>query len=309
MGDSNGSVTAPIRLRRYLGTLMVLWTVAVGATLVWPWDATLGWGLLWLIGLIGIVLGGRWLRGQVGHHRRAEAELKEVRDRLVRQTRLAAIGQVTAGIAHELRNPLGTVRNAAFFLRSKTPPDEPKWREYLDMIERETAAAGQIITDMMAMTQDKQPAKSWVPFRAIVTSARCGLIWPEAIRWRENYRPDPLMVDADAGLLEQVLRNLLANAIQALGPPSRTEAGSISIEASHGQPHDEIVISDDGPGIPAGHREQIFEPLFTTKSTGTGLGLTICRQIIEAHGGTLEAIDTDRGAAFRIRLPSRPDPS
>jgi len=234
---------------------------------------------------------------------RAETELEKARDRLVRQTRLATIGQVSASIAHELRNPLGVVRNAAFYLKGQVPDTERKWQEYLEVIERETASAGQIISELVAMTQGKEPQRKAVDLSVLVAKARFRLAPPETVHWQETYRPDPFVIDVDGGLWEQVLRNLMINSIQAV-----KEAGEITIEATRSDRYDQILFFDNGPGIPAERRRAIFEPLFTDKQKGTGLGLTICQQIVQRHGGTIEVVDSERGAAFCIRLPRTPAP-
>ncbi len=230
--------------------------------------------------------------------RHVEVELKKVRDQLVRQTQLAAVGQVSASIAHELRSPLSVIRNAAFFLKHKATLKESKWREYLDIMEQETASADRIINDLVAMSRGKEPVKKPVPLDPIITEACSRLGAARQIGWHITCRPDPFVIDIDAAQWEQVLRNLFSNAIRAVG-----EAGNIAVEATRSDQHDQIVISNDGPAIPAEQRELVFEPLFTTKSQGTGLGLTICRQIVESHGGTIQAVDCQHGTAFRIRLP------
>ncbi|HUT11710.1 MAG TPA: PAS domain S-box protein [Thermoguttaceae bacterium] len=229
-----------------------------------------------------------------------EAELQKTREQLVRQTRLAAIGQISASIAHELRNPLGCVRNAAFLLKKRVPPEETKWREYLGIIERETAAADRIINDLTAMSRGKKPVKRSVDLRTVVVAARSRVAAPPQIRWCDAYQPDPLIVDADAAQLEQVLRNLFANSVQALDGD-----GTISVEAARTADHDRILVCDDGPGISAEDCPHVFDPLFSKRNRGAGLGLTICRQVIERHGGTIEVGHSDRGTTICILLPRK----
>jgi len=236
------------------------------------------------------------------HQRRlkedAEAELALLRDQLVRQTRLAAVGQVSVSIAHELRNPLGVIRNAAFLLKRKIPGAEAKWHEYVQIMQDETARADTIITELMAMSRGKAPSREPVELRSLVETARARSMAPADFQWDLRFEPDPFVVNVDTALWEQALRNLFANAIHAAGP-----AGRITLRATRCAGVDEIVVADDGPGIPDEARLQVFEPLFTTKSKGTGLGLTICRQIVERHGGSIEILDIRPGTAFRIRLP------
>jgi len=316
------------------------------------------YGLLWLVGLVGIVLGGRRLqqqarrrlgveqelreardlleqrvaertadleqtnerlRDQIAERQRAEeearsaqqrllehqqrqkelaeAELAKLQDQLVRQTQLATIGRVSASIAHELRNPLGAVRNAAYLLKRKLPRDQTRLQEYLRMIEEETSRADLIITELMAMTRGKAPDRQATELGKIVAAARQRCAAPAQFQWSSTYDPDPLLVNVDAVQLEQVFRNLFTNAIHASGA-----SGWVGVEAKRRDSDDEILVTDSGPGIASNLRRQVFEPLYTTKSKGTGMGLAICRQIIERHGGSIEVIDGPRGAAFRIRL-------
>lgn len=232
---------------------------------------------------------------------RVAAELQKVRDRLVRQTQLATIGQVSASIAHELRNPLGVIRNAVFLLRRKLKmPNEP-WTKYLRIIEEETATADQIISDLMAMTRGKTPNKGLVSLEEIVNRARARCPTSDGVLWQFDYQSTPMLLHVDPGQIEQVLRNLFSNAIQAM-----KSKGTITLSASSDDGFDQVVLSDTGPGVPEEQREHIFEPLYTTKAKGTGLGLTICHQIITQHGGTLELLDEGQGATFCIRLP-RPE--
>ena len=243
------------------------------------------------------------LRQDFQARRQIEFELDRMKDELVRQTRLATIGQVAASIAHELRNPLGVIRNAVFYLRRRVPPDEPKWIEYFDIIDQEICRADITINDLLEMSQAKEPVKEAVNLAEVVRDS-FGYVRPnEDVRLRLVVDPDPFMVDADAGQLRQVVTNLMSNSVEAL-----QGAGRITVEARHDDGFDVITVGDDGRGVAESLRERIFEPLVTTKVKGTGLGLPICRQIAKRHGGTIECVPSgERGATFRLRLPkSRP---
>jgi PAS domain S-box-containing protein len=235
--------------------------------------------------------------------KRVQSELEKLKDELVQRTRLATIGQVAASIAHDLRNPLGAIRNAGYYLRRKLPPDEPKWVECVNIIEQETDAADRIVSNLLEMSRAKQPAKEAVELGEVVREAFDRVRRPWGIRLRLAVEPRAATVHADPGQLRQVLSNLVTNSVQALG-----DSGEIVVEACSDGAFDTITLRDNGPGIPNEQRHRVFEPLFTTKAKGTGLGLAICRQIVQQHGGTIELVDHDRpGAAFRIRLP-RPRP-
>jgi signal transduction histidine kinase len=239
------------------------------------------------------------LRQDFQARRQIEFELDRMKDELVRQTRLATIGQVAASIAHELRNPLGAIRNAVFYLRRRVPPDESKWTEYFDIIDHEICRADVTINDLLEMSQAKEPVKEAVDLGKVVRDS-FGYVRPrEDVRLRLVVDPDPFTVDADAGQLRQVLTNLMSNSVEAI-----QGAGRITVEARHEDGFDVITVADDGPGVAESLRQRIFEPLITTKVKGTGLGLPICRQIAERHGGTIESVPSgNRGAIFRLRLP------
>ena len=228
-----------------------------------------------------------------------EQELKKAKYKLIRQTRLATIGQVAASIAHELRNPLGAVRNANYFLQRRMPGDDPKWTEYLTIIEREIGTAERIISTFLEMSRAKEPTVQAVDLNEAVRRAIDRIEGIDRIDLRCTLEPDPFIVKADPAQLQQVLVNLLTNAVQAMNG-----TGTIDVTAALSEDFDTITIRDHGPGIAEKVRDEIFEPLFTTKAKGTGLGLAICRQLVERHGGTLDLVEMEtNGAAFRIRLP------
>ncbi len=227
-----------------------------------------------------------------------ESELARVRQELVRSTRLAAIGQVSASIAHDLRNPLGAVRNAAYLLNRRLPKDESKLLDYTDIINQEVAKADQIITNLLEMVGAKVPRKHPVDLAQILEEVEQDRK-SEGVACRISVVPDPFVVQADEGQLRQVIDNILSNSLYAMGGQ-----GSFFVEASRDSDYDTIVLRDTGPGFVPEVRERLFEALVTTKASGIGLGLTICQQIIEKHGGTIEADEhNQRGAVIRIRLP------
>jgi len=230
---------------------------------------------------------------------RVETKLERVRDRLVQQTRLSTIGQVVASIAHELRNPLAVIKNARFYLSRRAPADEPKWAEYLDIIEQEVHAADCIIVDLLDISRAKEPSRQEIDIVELARTAFDRATGVEGIRIDVRVPREPFRILADPDQMRQVLGNLITNSVQAMDGP-----GSIVIEVLDREGNVLINFEDDGPGIPPGVADRIFEPLFTTRAKGTGLGLPICRQIIERHGGTIEVGESDgTGARFTIHLP------
>jgi signal transduction histidine kinase len=227
-----------------------------------------------------------------------EAELEKVRRQLVNQTRLATLGQVAGMIAHELRNPLGAVRNAVYYLQHHVVKDNAELAEFLRIIDTEVHTSDQIISNLLEMTRAKQPTFETVNLADIVEETWQHLPQRDNVRCRYVVHPEPFLCRADAAQLRQVLTNLLTNAVQALAG-----TGEIVIRGQRDETWDSITVQDNGPGVPPGVRDRLFEPLFSTKTQGTGLGLTICRQILEKHRGTLTLVESTRGAAFRITLP------
>lgn len=230
---------------------------------------------------------------------RIETELAKVRDELIRKTRLAALGQVSGSIAHDLRNPLGAVRNASYLLKRRLPKDQPALLDHLAIIEQEVIKADRIITSLLNITRARSPEKQSVDVGALVQAAWNRGLYPQEVQLQIELSEEPFVVQADQDQLSQVLSNLLNNAVDAVGGE-----GQCIVQARHESQFDVMIVRDTGPGWPEEAREKLFEPLVTTKVSGTGLGLTICRQIIESHGGQIEAVDGDpQGAAVYIRLP------
>lgn len=230
---------------------------------------------------------------------RVEVELARVRADLIRQTRLATIGQMSAQIAHDLRNPLGAVRNAAFFLQRKAPSGEPYWEEYLQLIQEEVSICDRIINMLLDVTRGREPSRETTNLCQLVQDAATRLDLPAGITFTCECNPETFLIYADPIQLRQLFDNLIKNAIDAL-----EGFGEIHVQAVRSGEVDTIVVRDSGTGIPPGLRESIFELFYTTKARGTGLGLVICRQIAERHGGTLELLETSRPeTCFRIQLP------
>ena len=230
---------------------------------------------------------------------RVELELARVRDELVRKTQLAAIGQVSGSIAHDLRNPLGSVRNAQFLLKRRLPKDEPRITEPLRIIDEEVARADQIISNLLSIARRQAPERKICDLEILLRRVLDCHQEDEQIECRMLLSPTPFQLFGDENQLQQVFTNLYSNAYHAM-----SEGGLLQIEARRDPDADVIEFKDNGMGIPAEVRDKLFEPLVTTKVKGTGLGLTICQQIVEAHGGTISAHNQpEQGACIRIELP------
>lgn len=244
-------------------------------------------------------------------------ELQAAQERLLRQERLATLGQLTATVSHELRNPLGVISNAAYILKRKCSvlletlagdiDDELKEKitHYLQMITREVVAADRIISDLLSTSRTKEPVLQWVNLDEILSSIIEQKIFPDNIQWEYQSTPSPFMLRVDPLQLTQVLKNLLINAVQSVLGAGKTD-GFVKLSAKEFGGQYLLYISDNGCGIKKEDRSQVFEPLFTTKAKGNGLGLWISREIIRAHEGELllkPVEENTEGASFEIILP------
>jgi signal transduction histidine kinase len=228
-----------------------------------------------------------------------EAELAKVKDQLIRQTRLAAIGQISASIVHDLRNSLFVMSSATSLLKGRASQDNPSCRDCINHICRELDATRRLVGNLMEMARVKEPRKEKVDLGEAAREAFDPLQYGRSVCLQMDLDPQPFVTAADPVQLRQVLGNLLANAFEAT-----PDGGHVRLRAFREGSLDTVVLEDDGAGIPAEVRDQVFEPLVSTKPKGTGLGLAICRQIVERHGGTIELVDKDGpGTAVRIRLP------
>jgi two-component system sensor histidine kinase HydH len=214
--------------------------------------------------------------------------------------RLATIGQFAASIGHELRNPLGVVESSVYLLRQhlRAEAEAPAVKKHLDRIGAEVERASKTIHDLLDLARNRPPQRRKTSLRELVDSAAEASLLPAAVTLHISL-PADLTLTIDPDQVRQVLTNLFSNAMQAL-----KGRGQIWVEvepAADGGTR--LRVRDDGPGIPAEARSRIFEALFTTKAKGSGLGLALCRRIMEAHGGTIDAETRPGGASFVLHFP------
>jgi signal transduction histidine kinase len=217
--------------------------------------------------------------------------------------RLATIGQFAASIGHELRNPLGVMESSLFLLREHLGPEAasaPNVVKHLDRIGGEITRANKTIHDLLDLARNRPPHRQRTDVRPLVEATVATALLPPTVVVEVNMLPE-LTVDVDPNQLQQVLINLFTNAGHAMNGSGRIWVEGAALPDGGAR----LRIRDDGPGIPVEARHRIFEALFTTKAKGSGLGLALCRRILEAHGGTIELEPTERGASFVLNLPSR----
>jgi len=226
-------------------------------------------------------------------------ELREAQEQLIRKEKLAAIGQLGASVGHELRNPLGVIKNSIYYLNMKLREADEKVGKHLKIIERETARANKIIGDLLGFARIKAPEVKEVQINALVEEALSCSFVPDnvtVVTSLEESLP-PLLADPDQ--IEQVFINLILNAAQAV-----SDGGKLEIATRAEEGFIVTEFQDNGCGIPEENLGKLFEPLFTTKAKGIGLGLAVSKQIIEAHEGTIEVeSQVGKGTTFKVRLP------
>jgi signal transduction histidine kinase len=234
-------------------------------------------------------------------------EQKKMEAELRRTDRLRVLGQVSAGMAHEIGNPLAGIMSTAELLARQSVADD-KRLTYARRILEETARLGDIVRNLLSFARPAKP--EFRPCALSEVSERVvGLLSDQAEKKGVELRVrDDLcgaVCTADPSQLSQVLLNLVLNAIEACGPGDRVEilmAGESGAEGGNGT-FARIEVVDSGPGIPGDIRGSLFEPFVTTKTQGTGLGLAISRQIVEEHHGDIRCDFLERGTRFTIRLP------
>jgi signal transduction histidine kinase len=243
-----------------------------------------------------------------GHFARV-VENSKLYEKMRERDRLAALGEMSAGLAHEIRNPLGAIKGAAQCLDPRQLPGEEK--EFVDVIVEEVNRLNGVVTAFLDYARPLKQSFGPTDLNEVVTRT-IRLIQndvPPHISVRQELAESLSRVDGDAEQLKQVLINLVQNAIQALGE----QRGNIVVRSLRPDRFGdfrsgemvELQVTDDGPGIPAEQQLSIFVPFFTTKEKGTGLGLAICQRIVKSHGGTISVQSKPgEGSTFAIRLPA-----
>ena len=236
--------------------------------------------------------------------RRAEAEAR-------RAERLAALGQLSAGLAHEIRNPLGVIRGSAEMLTQKVAGTNPLASELAGYISTEVNRLNSLVARFLDFARpshlDLQPLQVSAIVDRALDAVRAQMPATQIVVER-RYAGNLPEIRADSQLCEQIFVNLILNAFQAMdGQPGKL-CISIAQETSAGNLGIAVQFEDTGPGVPPDLREQIFNPFFTSKKEGVGLGLAIVAKIVDDHRGWIRLeTETSRGARFRVFLPVAPD--
>jgi PAS domain S-box-containing protein len=223
--------------------------------------------------------------------------LEAAQDELVRKERLAVLGQLAGGVSHELRNPLGVIKNAVYYLNMVLPED-PKVRKHLGIVEREIAAADRIVTGLLDFARVTPSSRAEIDVNAMVREYVGRKPLPERVMLGVTLGDGLAPVIVDAGQIELILGNLMANAVQAM-----PDGGTLTVETAEVDGTVCVSVSDTGEGIREEHLERIFEPLFTTKAKGMGLGLSVARRLALDNGATLSVASVlGQGSRFELRF-------
>ena len=232
---------------------------------------------------------------------RQAKELRGAQDKLVSSERLAALGELSGIVSHELRNPLGVIRNSIYFLRMKLGKslDDEKIKRHLDILEEEVGISDKIISDILLFGRMKEPQLEKTNLNNVIVNSLNKIIIPENVDVVFDSINSLPEIMADGGQLAQVFTNLITNALQAM-----LNGGKIILSGVEKDRFIEVSVIDTGEGILKKNLSKIFEPLFSTRAKGTGLGLSICKNIIENHKGRISVeSEPGKGTEFIIQLP------
>lgn len=237
--------------------------------------------------------------------RQSYAQLAAAQDGLVRKERLAAVGELAAQIAHEVRNPLGAILNSVSRLRQLVPPAEEA-RELVGIVSEESQRLARMVEDLLDFARPRAPSCRPEDLADIVRSAVEGAsraVALDRIELTLSLAEDVPRVSVDAPMIRQAVLNLLTNAVQAMSGHGRLTVRT-RVEHKGLARFARIDVSDTGPGVPAELATRLFQPFFTTRASGTGLGLAVVRRLIEAHQGSAGFHSSPgQGSTFTLSLP------
>ncbi|MEE8473260.1 MAG: ATP-binding protein, partial [Dehalococcoidia bacterium] len=227
-------------------------------------------------------------------------DLEQAQDKIVRSERLAAVGELASGVGHELRNPLNVIRNCVYLLNmTLADSSDDDTLTTLKLLDQQVDIGNKIVTDLLDFTRVRQPSLATVNLNGLVKQSLSWVAVPDDISVSAEFDSGSPQVSADAEQVGRAFANIISNAIQSMSGD-----GELNISTDVGDGHAWVRFTDTGCGIPEENLDRIFEPLFTTKSKGIGLGLAITGRLIEQNGGTMEvASEVEKGTTFSIGLP------
>jgi signal transduction histidine kinase len=247
-----------------------------------------------------VSVGVAWVLTRSG--KRHEKERLHLQRELIRKERLAAIGELAGGVAHEIRNPIAGIGGALTMLARDIPQDDDS-HEIMREIQEQLQRMDRLVGDLLSYARPERLHPEWTHPHTILTQAA------SRIRQLNNLPESDLILDldpnaeevfADARELEHAFENLILNAFQAV-----EIGGKVEVRTKQQKHRLQLLVIDDGCGIEAANRERIFEPFFTTKARGTGLGLSLVRRAVEHNGGKVFVQSVEgRGSTFEVQFPT-----
>jgi signal transduction histidine kinase len=229
-------------------------------------------------------------------------ELKDTQEKLVRNEKFTLVGQLTASIGHELRNPLSRIGAAAALLKNDLKDATPETKELFKIIDNEVAISNKIINDLLDFSRERKAVLKLNNLNEILTQTLSRLRFPEDIVCEQELDSQVPEIYLDEGQIQQVLINLILNSIQAM-----SQGGKIYLKTQHKDDHIEMVVKDTGSGIPDENIGKIFDPLFTTKSKGIGLGMYVVKMLTEKNNGSVSVHSRENiGTTVTLAFPTKP---
>jgi PAS domain S-box-containing protein len=229
-------------------------------------------------------------------------QLLDTQEELVRSEKLSVLGQVAGSVGHELRNPLGVMSNAVYFLQTVLPDADDSVKEYLGIIKNEITASERIVSDLLDSVRTKEPQPGMVSLAELIGQTLRKLEIPSSVVVNQEIPETLPLLMVDAQQIHQVLRNLISNGVEAM-----PEGGTLEIRAVVDGTLEKITlgIHDNGVGMTPEQLGKLFQPLFTTKARGIGLGLIVVKNLIEANGGSVKVeSEAGKGTLFTVTLPA-----
>ncbi len=232
-------------------------------------------------------------------------------ERIRQKERLANLGQFAAMIGHELRNPMAVMQTSLYLLRRRLAEDPERAQEterHLGRLEEQLALCRTIVGDLLEMARNRPPRMRSVDVAALVEEAARAVPAPAHVRLRVDVHAAPVRARLDPDKLRHLVSNLVLNAVQSAATGGARGLVHVVVRAEGAELL--LEVADDGPGLPEGLRDRLFEPLATGRPQGLGLGLALCQQVVQGHGGHIEARDRPGGGAcFVARFPGAAQPA
>ncbi len=299
-------------------TIDMLWDARLNAELEFAGVVTPFLDALLIVGLLTVLLNE--LREEVERRKAAEEatrklnevleakvaertrQLLSAQDELVRKEKLSLLAQVADSVGHELRNPLGVMSNAVYFLKTVLSEGDESTKEYLGIIEGEIAESERIVADLLDAVRTKPPLIETISPAELINQAlrKCDVPSTVSIHLDVPQTLPPLQVDPKQ--IQQVLWNLITNGVEAMPDGGNLDIRAVEGEAAHTL---RISVKDSGTGIAPEHHAKLFQPLFTTKARRVGLGLAVVKNLTQVNRGSVDIhSEPGKGATFSITLPT-----